>query len=150
MPWFEGSHSETFTVPRDLETTRRHFSDPAIIAAHTEGLASHDVDGDVVHFVLATQDHGVVKFTGDYRCRYVLDGDTLVWEPAGGNTKQSGRATFRTVPGGTEVSYREDLAVDIDCNALMAPMLGLVMGPMLGHEAKEYVRRMVKSLGTNP
>lgn len=147
MPWFEGSHTETFLVPRDLETTKRHFSDPATIVAHTEGLASHTIDGDVVHFVLAPQDHGVVKFEGDYRCRYTLAGDTLTWEPAGGNTKQSGQATFRAVPGGTEVVYREDLAVELAVNALMAPMLGMVMGPMLGHEAKEYVRRMVKSLG---
>jgi hypothetical protein len=147
MTWFEGAHTETFTVPHDLETTRRHFSDPATIVRHTEGLQSHTIDGDVVHFVLAAQDHGVVKFAGDYRCRYTLDGDTLRWEPAGGNTKQSGQATFRAVDGGTEVTYREDLEVDLDVNALMAPMLKLVMGPMLAHEAKEYVRRMVKALG---
>lgn len=146
MSWFEGTHSETFTVPRDLETTRRHFSDLATIVANTEGLASHTIEGDVVHFVLAPQDHGVVKFEGDYRCRYTLDGDTLRWSPAGGNTKQSGEATFRAIPGGTEVVYRETLEVDLDVNALMAPMLKMVMGPMLSHEAKEYVRRMVKSL----
>jgi hypothetical protein len=45
------------------------------------------------------------------------------------------------------VSYRETLEVDLDVNALMAPMLKLVMGPMLAHEAKEYVRRMIKALG---
>ena len=136
----------TFTVARDLPTTRAAFADPGTIAAHTEGLRSHAVEGDVVHFVLALQDHGVVKFEGDYRCRYVLEGDTLRWTPAGGNTKQSGEARFRAVPGGTEVVYTETLEVDLDVNAMMAPMLRMVMGPMLAHEAKEYLRRMVKSL----
>ena len=147
MTWFEGSHSETCTVPRDLATTRRHFSDPATIVAQTEGLASHAIEGDTINFVMKPQDHGVVKFAGDYRCRYVLDGDVLRWSPAGGNTRQSGEAVFREVPGGTEVTYRETLEVDLDVNALMAPMLKLVMGPMLAHEAKEYVRWMVKALG---
>ena len=146
MTWFEGSHSETFTVPRDLETTRRHFSDPATIVAHTDGLQSHEIEGEVVHFVMAPQDHGVVKFAGDYRCRYTLDGDTLRWSPAGGNTKQSGEATFRAVPGGTEVVYREALEVEVETNAIVAPMLRLVMGPMIANEVKEYVRRMAKSL----
>ena len=49
-------------------------------------------------------------------------------------------------PGGTEVVYTETLEVDLDVNAMMAPMLRMVMGPMLAHEAKEYLRRMVKSL----
>ena len=40
MAWFEGSHSETFTVARDLPTTRAAFADPGTIAAHTEGLRS--------------------------------------------------------------------------------------------------------------
>ena len=145
MSWFEGTHSETFTVARDLATTRRHFSDPATIVAQTEGLQSHTVEGDVIHFVMAPQDHGVVKFQGDYRCRYVLDGDTLRWSPAGGNTKQSGEARFRTVAGGTEVVYTETVEVDLDVNAMMAPMLRLVMGPMLAQEVKEYLRRMVKA-----
>jgi hypothetical protein len=147
MGWFEGSHHETFTVPSDLATTRRHFSDPATIVKHTEGLQSHAIEGEVVHFVMTPQDHGVVKFAGDYRCRYTLTGDTLRWSWVSGNTKQSGEATFRSVPAGTEVVYREDLQVEVDVNALMAPMLKLVMGPMLAHEAKEYVRRMAKSLG---
>jgi hypothetical protein len=146
VAWFEGSHSETFVVPRDLETTKAHFSNLGTIAAHTDSLERHAVEGEIIHFVLKLQDHGVVKFTGNYRCRYTLTGDTLRWTPEGGNTKQSGEAVFRTVAGGTEVVYREDLAVDLDVNALMAPMLGMVMGPMLAHEAKEYVRRMVKSL----
>ncbi|MEQ1566141.1 MAG: hypothetical protein ABMA64_10925 [Myxococcota bacterium] len=146
MAWFEGTHSETFTVARDPAATRAHFADPAVIVAHTEGLQSHAIEGDVVHFVMKPQDHGVVKFAGDYRCRYTLDGDVLRWSPAGGNTRQSGEATFRAAAGGTEVTYTETIEVELEVNAMMAPMLKLVMGPMLAHEAKEYVRRMVSAL----
>lgn len=153
MTTFDGTYTDTITIPRDLEATRRAFSDPGAIVAHTEGLASHAIarepDGSVVvHFVMVPQDHGVVKFAGDYRCRYTVDGDTLRWAPAGGNTHQSGSATFRAVPGGTEVRYEETIAVELDVNAMMAPMLKLVIGPMLAHEAKEYVRRVVKTLST--
>src|SRR5687768_3604051 len=112
MARFEGTHSETLTIPRDLETTRRHFSDLPTIVAHTEGLQSHSIEGDVVHFVMVPQDHGVVKFEGDYRCRYVLEGDTLRWSYAGGNMHQSGVASFRAVEGGTEVSYRETIEAE--------------------------------------
>ena len=146
MPWFEGSHEETFTVPTDLGTTKQHFADPAVIAGNTEHLESYEVDGDVVHFVLALQDHGVVKFKADYRCAYTLEGDTLRWATAGGNTDQSGEARFRAVDGGTEVAYRETIKVDLDINAMMAPMLKPLMGPMMAHEVKEYLKRMRKSL----
>jgi hypothetical protein len=146
MPWFEGSHTETFTVPADLASTKAHFADVDTIAANTEHLASHSVDGDVVHFVLEEQNHQVVVFTGDYKCRYVLDGDTLVWTSEGGNTDQSGQATFRAVDGGTEVAYSETVKVDLDVNAMMAPMLKPLMGPMIGHEIKEYLKRMRKAL----
>jgi len=146
MPWFEGSHEETFTVPTSLEVTKQHFADPATVVAHTEHVASHTIDDGLVHFVLELQDHGVVKFTGDYKCRYTLDGDTLRWTAEGGNTDQSGEARFVAVASGTEVTYRETVKVDLDVGKMMAPMLKPVMGPMIGHEIKEYVKRMVKSL----
>ena len=146
MPWFEGTHTDTFTVSNPLETTRHHFSDLSTIVAHTEGLASHEIDGNTIHFVLALQDHGVVKFQGDYRCTYVLEGDTLRWHSAGGNTDQSGEITFCAVDDGTEVSYSETVKVDLDLAAPMAMMLKPVMGPMLAHEIKGFVKRMTTSL----
>ncbi len=147
MSWFEGTHSETFTVPADLEAAKAHFGDVNTIAAHTEHLASHTVDGDVVHFVLEEQNHQVVVFTGDFKCRYVFEGDTLVWTSEGGNTDQSGKATFRAVDGGTEIDYAETVKVDLDVNAMMAPMLKPLMGPMIAYEIKEYLKRMRKALG---
>jgi len=147
MAWFEGSHTTTFTVPADLATTRAHFADPATIVAHTEHVASHTIGDDgTVHFVLANQDHGVVSFQGDFRCRYVLDGNTLRWTAEGGNTDQSGEATFAADGDGTKVDYTETVKVDLDVNAMMAPMLKPVMGPMIAHEIKEYLKRMQKSV----
>lgn len=147
MAWFEGSHTTTFTVPTDLATTRAHFADPATIVANTEHVASHTIaDDGTVHFVLAEQDHGVVKFKGDYRCRYVLDGDTLVWTAEGGNTEQSGRASFAADGDGTRVDYQETVRIDLDLPAMMVPMAKPLIGPMVGHEIKEYLKRMQKSL----
>ena len=146
MAWFEGTHEETFTVAGDLQAVKRHFATPATIAAHTEHVESFGMDGDVAHFVLKLQDHGVVKFKADYRCRYTLDGDVLRWVSAGGNLDQSGEARFRAVDGGTEVAYRETVRVDLDVNAMMAPMMKPLMGPMLSHEIKEFVKRMRKAL----
>jgi hypothetical protein len=146
MPWFEGTHEETFVVARHIDVTKAHFADPATIAANTEHLERFEVQGDVVHFVLKLQDHGVVKFKADYSCRYQLEGSTVRWSSAGGNTDQSGEAHFRVVEDGTEVRYRETIKVDLDINAMMAPMLKPLMGPMLAHEIKEYVKRMKKAL----
>ena len=146
MPWFEGSHSETFTVPSDLEATKAHFADLDVIAKNTEHLASYEVSGDVLHFRLEEQNHQVVVYTGDFKCRYALADDRLVWTSEGGNTDQSGTATFRSVEGGTEVTYTETVKVDLDINAMMAPMLKPLMGPMIGHEIKEYLKRMRKAL----
>jgi len=146
MAWFEGTHSDTFTVQNTLEATRGHFSSLATIVAHTEGIESHQIDGDTVHFVLALQDHGVVKFKGDYRCTYVRDGDSLRWHSAGGNTDQSGVIRFQATDAGTQVEYTETVKVDLEVATPMAMMLKPVMGPMLAHEIKGFVKRMTKSL----
>jgi len=146
MPWFQGSHEETFTVPTSLEVTKRHFADPATIVANTEHVASHTIDDGLVHFVLELQDHGVVQFKGDYKCRYALEGDVLRWTAEGGNTEQAGEARFTATDAGTEVAYRETVKVDLDVGKMMAPMLKPVMGPMIGHEIKDFVKRMVKAL----
>ena len=146
MAWFEATHTDSFTVPADLDTTRTHFSDLATIVAQTEGLESHDINGDTVHFVLELQDHGVVKFKGDYKCTYALEGDELKWTSAGGNTLQSGKIVFKAASEGTQVDYTETVKVDLDVAMVMATMLKPVMGPLMVHEMKGFVKRMTKSL----
>ena len=150
MAWFEGTHAQSLVLDAGLAAAKAHFADLQTIAANTGDLESHQVEGDVLHFVLKAQDHaGVVKFQGDYRCRYVLDGDVLRWTAQGGNVEQSGEARFRALPDGkTALDYTETVKVDMDVPALMAPMLAPLIGPMLAHEVKGYVGRMVASLKT--
>ncbi len=150
MTWYEGTHTAKLTIPHPIERVKAHFSDPATIVAHTTDVESHEIDGGLVHFVLKLQEHaGITKFKADYRCRYALEGNTLRWTAAGGNLKQFGEARFEsTGPSSTSVDYTETVAVDMDVPMLMGPLLGPVIAPMLGHEIKEYVSRMVKSLGT--
>lgn len=148
MARFEGSYTQSLVLATGLASAKAHFADLATIAANTGDLLSHEREGDVLHFVLKAQDHvGVVKFQGDYRCRYTLAGDTLTWAPVSGNVKQSGEARFRALPDGqTALDYRETVEVDMDVPAMMAPLLAPLIGPMLTHEIKGYVGRMVASL----
>lgn len=148
MAWFEGTHAQSLVLDVGVEAAKAHFANLATIAANTGDLESHGIEGDVLHFVLKAQDHaGVVKFQGDYRCRYALEGDTLRWTPVSGNVVQSGEARFKALPDGkTALDYTETVKVDMDVPALMAPMLAPLIGPMLAHEVKGYVGRMVASL----
>lgn len=148
MAWFEGTHAQSLVLNAGIDAAKAHFANLATIAANTGDLESHQVEGDVLHFVLKAQDHaGVVKFQGDYRCRYTLEGDTLRWTPTGGNVQQSGEARFKALPDGkTALDYTETVKVDMDVPALMAPMLAPLIGPMLAHEVKGYVGRMAASL----
>jgi hypothetical protein len=147
MPWFEGTHSETRALPAPPAAVKAHFASPAAILAATKKVEASDVTDGVIHFVLKEEDHGVVKFKADYRCKYELVGDRLVWTAAGGNLEQSGEARFEADGSGTKLVYTEKIRIDLGVPALMAPMLQPMIGPMLAMEAKDYVKRMVASLG---
>lgn len=148
MAWFEGTHAQSLVLNADLATAKAHFANLATIAANTGDLDRHQIEGDLLHFVLKAQDHaGVVKFQGDYRCRYTVEGDTVRWTPAGGNVQQSGEARFKPLPDGkTALDYTETVKIDMDVPAMMAPMLSPLIGPMLTHEIKGFVGRMAGSL----
>ena len=148
MAWFEGTHTETRTIPGSVDAVRAHFADPAAIVANTEDLESSEVDGGTIHFVLKLQDHGVAKFKGDYRCTYAVEDGVLTWSTAeGANTRQSGKATFKDLGDGqTELAYEETVAVDMEVAAMMAPMLKPVVSQVLAHAIKGYVKRMVAAL----
>ncbi|MEZ4319223.1 MAG: hypothetical protein R3F61_17050 [Myxococcota bacterium] len=147
MPWFEGSHTESRTIAAPLATVRDHFANPASILANTKGVEDSSVDDGVIHFVMKEEDHGVVKFKGDFRCRYALEGDTLTWTPVGdGNMKQSGKATFTAKGDATVVDYSETVEIDLGVPGMMAPMLKPVISALLANEMKDYVKRMAASL----
>ena len=148
MSRFEGSHTTTVTVTKPISAAIAHFADPETIVGHSENVASANVEGDTVHFVLTEQDHGITKFEGRYSCRYTADGNIVKWQTVGeGNFVQSGQATFTELDGGkTEIAYTEDLGIDLDVPAMMAPMLKPVISQVLAHEAKGFLGRMIKTL----
>jgi uncharacterized membrane protein len=149
MAWFEGTHTEAVTVGSDLSRVQAHFADLEAIIRHSSDVESAETEGDVVHFVLEPQDHGIVKFQGKYSCRYqVADDGAVRWETVGeGNTDQSGEARFTTLPeGGTRVDYRETVKIDLDVPAMMAPVLKPLIGQVLARAIKGYLRRMVADL----
>ena len=147
MPWFEGTHTESRTFDAPLATVRDHFANPEKILAHTKGLETSSVTDGVVHFVMEEENHGVATFKGDFRCRYVVEGDTVRWTPEGdGNMKQSGQATFSEKDGKTVMDYTETIEIDLGVPGMMAPMLKPVISALLGNEMKDYVKRMASDL----
>jgi len=147
MPWFEGTHTETRSFDGPLATVRDHFANPEVILANTKGLESSSVEDGVIHFVMEEEDHGVVKFKGEFRCKYELDGNTLRWTTlSDGNMKQSGTAVFSEKDGGTSVDYSEKVEIDLGVPGMMAPMLKPVISALLGNEMKDYVKRMTAAL----
>ncbi len=147
MAWFEGTHSESRTLPVTPDAARAHFSDPSRIVAHTKDYESADIDGETIHFVMKLEDHGVVKFQGRFACSYRLEDGVLRWTTTeGGNMVQQGEATFTESDGRTELSYTETVKIDLDVPAMMAPMLQPVIGAMVASEIKDFVNRMTKAL----
>ena len=148
MPWFEGSHDETRTLSADADAVRAHLQDPSSMIAATKGVEDASVSDGVVHFVMAEEDHGVVKFKGDYRCRYEAIDQGVRWSSLeGGNIDQAGEATVRALAdGGCELSYRETVKIDLGVPGMMAPMLKPVIAPMLAGEIKSFVDRLVQPL----
>ncbi len=148
MAWFEGTHTESRTLPHPKEAVRAHFSDLETIAKNTSDLESHSIDGDVLTMHMKEQNHGIVKFKGHVECRFSLEGDTLTWEAVGDtNLKQSGKATFTANGDGTDLDYTETIAIDLGIPKLMAGGLKPMIAPMLSKEVKDYVDRMAQSLG---
>ncbi|HHO54475.1 MAG TPA: hypothetical protein ENK18_27285 [Deltaproteobacteria bacterium] len=150
MAWFEGTHSESRQLDVDPTTAREHFADLDTIVAATKGVASAEIDGRTIHFVLEEEDHGVVKFQGDFHCTYTLEGDTLRWATREGNLQQSGEARFTPAGDGVTLDYTETVKVELGVPAMMAPMLKPVLAAVLAKEVKEYLGRMVTRLEQAP
>lgn len=148
MSRFEGKHTATVTVPAPLSAAIAHFANPQTIVAHSKDVESATVEGDTIHFVLEAQDHGITKFQGRYSCKYTAEGNVVRWQTiGGGNTEQSGEATFETVDENTtQIAYNEQLAIDLDVPDMMAPMLKPVIAQVLSHELKGFLGRMTKTL----
>ena len=146
MAAFEGTHTESRDLPVSAEAAAAHFADPAAIVAATKDVEKADIDGDTVHFLLKEEDHGIMKFQGDYRCRYVREGNVVRWETLEGNTDQSGEATFVDAGDGCKMNYTETVKVELPVPSMMAPMLKPVISALLTSTMGDYVKAMSKSL----
>ena len=146
MPWFEGTHTESRVLPTSIDAAVAHFASPEALIAAAKDVESSAITDDVIHFVLKEEDHGVVKFKADYKCRYVRDGNTVTWETLDGNLNQSGKVSFTPEGDGCTMDYTETVKVDLGVPAMVAPMLKPVLGPMLAGEIKGFVDRMTKAL----
>ncbi|MCA9493182.1 MAG: hypothetical protein KC621_24795 [Myxococcales bacterium] len=147
MSWFEGTHTETLSLAVPAEVARAHFSDPAAIVAATKAVERSEIDGGRIHFVIAEENHGVVKFRADYTCTYAVDGDTVRWSTdLGCNCQQSGTARIVEDGGGCTVIYSETIAVDLPVPKLMAAAVRPLVGPMVGKEIAAYLKRLVAAL----
>lgn len=146
MAWFEGSHTETRALPVSAEVAAAHFADPAAVVAATKDIESSSIDGEVIHFLLKEEDHGVMKFQPDYRCRYTRDGDVVRWETLEGNLDQSGEARFEPAGDGCTLHYAETIKVEIDVARMMAPMLKPVISALVSNGIKDFVKAMASDL----
>ncbi|MCB9685548.1 MAG: hypothetical protein H6735_10950 [Alphaproteobacteria bacterium] len=149
MGWFEGTYTETLTLAVPAAVARAHFADPAAIVAATKAVERSEIDGGRIHFVIAEENHGVVKFQADYTCTYTLDGDTVRWSTDRGcNCQQSGTARVVEAGSGCTLTYSETIAVDLPVPRLMAPAVRPLVGPMIAKEIGAYLKRLVATLPT--
>lgn len=147
MAWFEGSHTETRTLTADLATALAHIQDPQSIIDATKNVESATLTDNVVHFQMAEEDHGVVKFKADFKCTYEAIDNGIRWTSVeGGNLDQSGEATVTAKGDGCELTYTELVKIDLPVPGMMAPMLKPVIGPMMASEIKDFVKRYTASL----
>lgn len=147
MAWFEGKHTETRELDVPADVAAAHFADPQAVIAATKGIESAEVEGGTIRFVLAEEDHGVVKFKGAYTCTYErVDENTVRWSTSEGNLKQSGEATFTPSASGCSLDYTEKVEIELDVPTMMVPMAKPLIGPMLGNEVKGYLDRLLANL----
>lgn len=147
MAIFHGDFHETFTTTASPLNARNTFGNLDTIIANYGDLEHGDkLDDNTVKFLLKEQNHGVTKFQGQYTCRYTFPNEgTLVWETISedGNIQAEGTATFSAGADGTQIDYHGKLSIEMKLNKMMAGMLKPVVGQMIAHEMRAYVKRMI-------
>ena len=147
MAIFHGDFHETFTTSASPSNARDTFGNlDAIITNYGDLERGEKLDDNTVKFLLKEQNHGISKFQGAYTCRYTFpDEQTLIWETIGtdGNIQAEGKATFHAEAEGTKIDYHGKLAIEMQLNKKMAGMLKFVVGQMIAHEMRAYVKRMI-------
>lgn len=152
MARFQGTFHEVFTVRAEPAAVLDQFLSLAQIIEHYGDLESAEqLDDHTLRFVLKNQNHGVFSFQGRYECRYVPDGDSATtWasQGEGGNVFTSGRASVAPgdQPGTTLLDYQADMALEIDVNKMLAPVLDPVVKASIAQQMRAYVKRMIQAV----
>lgn len=152
MATFKGSFHDEFTVAAPPEAVLAQFLDLDQIVEHYGDLESTErLDDHTIRFLLTNQNHGVFSFQGRYDCRYErADDRTTVWTSQGddGNVHTSGKATVApgSEPGTTRLDYQADMALDIEVNKMLAPVLEPVVKASIGQQMRAYVKRMISAV----
>jgi len=152
MAKYTGQFHESFTVQAPPDTVRDHFLDlDAIIANFGDLESAEQLDANTVSFLMQAQNHGVFTFQGRYACRYEPDGDSGVkWESQGddANIWTHGKLTVAPgpAPGTTTLDYQAQMTLEIEVNAMLAPVLEPVVKASIPGQMKDYVKRMIKAV----
>lgn len=155
MARFQGILDETYTIQAPPEAVRAHFLDrDQIIACFGDLDEFEKVGDDTIRFVMEEQNHGVFTFQGRYACAYHPDGEhgarwqTVQDGPAGTNVWVTGRLTVEPgeAPGTTRMRYFTDMALDVEVNAMLEPVLKPVVGAAIPAQVRDYVKRMIRAV----
>jgi carbon monoxide dehydrogenase subunit G len=152
MARFEGTFHDIFTVRAAPEAVLAQFLDLDQIVAHYGDLDSAErLDPETLRFLLKNQNHGIFSFQGSYACRYRRASDTsTTWasEGEGGNVFTSGRASVAPgdEPGTTKLDYQADMALEIEVNKMLAPVLDPVVKASIAQQMRAYVKRMIQAV----
>ena len=151
MATYTGQFHETFTVRAEPERVRAQFLDLDAIVAQFGDLETAEKLGDnTLRYLMREQNHGVFKFQGAYTCSYHEDGPNGArWASEGdGNIRTHGKLTVApgVEAGTTLLDYQAEMSLDIDVNAMLAPVLEPVVKASIPGQMRDYVKRMIKAV----
>lgn len=149
MAQFKGNHSEKFVVDLPLEKAKEHFSSlDNIIASYGNLDHGEKVDEKTIHFQLKPKSAMGATFKGDYKVEYNFTSDNVFeWHSIGsGNMEAKGGIDFRPLGDDrTELSYRQNMTVDMPVNRLLAKALSPIVSKNISGGIQEFLDRMKKT-----
>jgi uncharacterized membrane protein len=149
MALFKGSHQETFVVDLPLGKAKEHFSSlDNIIASYGNLDRGEKVDEKTIHFKLEPKSAMGATFVGDYSVEYSFSSDNVFeWHSVGsGNMEAKGGIDFRSLgEHRTELSYRQNMTVDMPVNRLLAKALSPIVSKNISGGIVEFLDRMKRS-----
>lgn len=150
MPRFSGEYQETFTVDVPLESAKKHFGDPEVIAKHHgEPKRWEQTEPGTIHYVMVPKSEKGVTFNGEYTCKYEFtDDNAFAWRTVGaGNMWSNGSAKFTAVGDSkTRITWSQSMECEMQVNRILAKMIKGIVSSQIAKGSKEFLGRMRSSL----